>query len=327
MGIEIKRCPHCDIRVVPSPQGICPSCRVPFPDKTNDQLEFNTEIISEAQKNRSPIKSSFDTGCGWKILLVAAFFLSPIAYSLLKVSGASIAAIFIVIFALRIFFGTWGSEVREQKEIEGQIKRNRHAKAAITGKDDRFSLYLRPFVLDSELLIFKEETASEIIVDFMKYFDSGSRSNSLEEVIAEAMEPYSPLISFHSENETFGVGAGKVTSLNHEWKSRFAFLAERAQQILIIPFISEGILWEMHWLKNKNKLSKCMFIMPPTEQKNWEEISELFKKEFQLTLPSHYKNGAIFKYKSQFDSYDILVFKDKISKMNLENWLKAQFPN
>jgi len=118
-----------------------------------------------------------------------------------------------------------------------------------------------------------------------------------ETFLARILSEKAPIIALGSPGEI--VGAGRIHVEETEWREKFAWLAENAELIFIIPGAREGILWEIEWIKLNRLLDKCIFVCPP-ETKNktlaslWSESANKLR-EYGISLPAHNEKGKFIK--------------------------------
>lgn len=180
-------------------------------------------------------------------------------------------------------------------------------KAVRDGKKPRFLLYLRPFSSDSGW------------VDF----NSGrpwwySSSRLFEPRLALALEKYAPVIAlmrdpddydfgksqikypdlFWADGHLQGFGVGRFSIDSDKWKQTVKLLMQACIAILIVPLPSDRLLWELNKIKDRNLLSKCVFVMPPESniyliERKWKQAVKAFLRE-GIELPVYERYGLLF---------------------------------
>jgi hypothetical protein len=139
-----------------------------------------------------------------------------------------------------------------------------------------FAVYLRPFYSTNRLHL------------------GGS---DLETLLAYSFLPHMPIIALGKPGEH--VGAGRVQTSDTDWRDDITRLVDASEMILCIPSATEGTLWELALLAQRNLLDKTVFMMPPaTGQVNyareWERVRASPIQDI-LSFPPYVPDGLAFR--------------------------------
>jgi hypothetical protein len=86
----------------------------------------------------------------------------------------------------------------------------------------------------------------------------------LEEVIAESLYTYGPLIALSNPLDALPpLGAAKENISDDHWKSAVESYVEHAQKIVLIAGPTPNLAWEVNLILSKEMASKCLFVFPP----------------------------------------------------------------
>jgi len=143
---------------------------------------------------------------------------------------------------------------------------------------------------------------------YLRTFASSGKLNingiDIETNLAYSLPSYLPIIACGNPENHFSLGAGKVHLIG-KWQNKIKSIIDNAQLIFIIPSHSEGVIWELQYLKENNHLSKTFFLMLPNISYNEKPFSEEWNetvgklKEYGFSLPKHFHKGLIFSLNSQ----------------------------
>jgi hypothetical protein len=160
-----------------------------------------------------------------------------------------------------------------------------------------FALYLRPFDISGKFTLSREN---------MNLFNWGQYSrfgtDSFERLIADAVEPATPLIGLGGGDENVVGGIGQA-GLFENWQERIDKAIGAAQCIFVVPATNEGTCWEIGRLIQSRALSKTIFLMPPANHlvsnvgdyaAAWAATAAKLHSEMGLSLPVYGKDGALF---------------------------------
>ena len=95
-----------------------------------------------------------------------------------------------------------------------------------------------------------------------------------------------------------GVGAGRADSDTEHWQETAKILMQRCLAILIVPSKSDGLAWEIHQIRDRSMLEKCVFIMPGNHRtgfakQNWELTAKELRR-VGIRAPSFHRSGRLF---------------------------------
>jgi hypothetical protein len=197
------------------------------------------------------------------------------------------------------------------------------------GQDCRFFLYLRPFELTGRLPV-KDPKYDNSPFPWTKYqaghfFDL---ETSLRNAVAAAG---SPLTTLGRPGEA--VGAGRMLVSDEEWQKAFEELARSAQGIVVLPWHTSGVLWEMDWLRKNGLLHKTLFVQPAHGQvgNDWNNFRAA-ALEIGLLFPDFRKQGSIFKvdpdaHSTMFVYYPLEILNHTNAAANaIRSLLAAKIP-
>jgi hypothetical protein len=98
-------------------------------------------------------------------------------------------------------------------------------------------------------------------------------------------------------------GVTKLQIHDAQWQGTFIEVVERCKGALIVPFTTEGTMWEFRWLL-ENYWDRTLLIMPPENAKAWfgsRNVSyrkkwDALRTEFHniVQLPHYETNGYVF---------------------------------
>jgi hypothetical protein len=129
----------------------------------------------------------------------------------------------------------------------------------------------------------------------------------LEALLAQAVEPFAPLIALGLPREQ--IGAGRVRCNEETWQQELELLARGASFIFVLPSDRSGTRWEIEWLLKNDLTEKCLFLMPPEQLAatlvkkdrhrsfRWAETWKTIAAEIckvGLQLPAYKTTGMIF---------------------------------
>lgn len=161
----------------------------------------------------------------------------------------------------------------------------------------RFSLYLRPFYITSKL----PAVIGSSLLSFE--LEGEALPVDLETVLETAIEPFAPLVGLGRPQEA--AGAGRIETENTDWQNAIRHLIEKATLIFVLPSERSGTLWELSFLKEKDLLARCIFIMPGGtdlpfirrwhvyQVEDWERAC-LAVKPLGIELPPYLHRGSLF---------------------------------
>ncbi|MBV1694555.1 MAG: hypothetical protein KGP27_08860 [Hyphomicrobiales bacterium] len=155
-----------------------------------------------------------------------------------------------------------------------------------------FTLYLRPFKLTNQLTYSTPEghrVLRSVLVDEEK---------DIERYLAEAVEATAPLIGLGRPGEHHG--AGRIAVPNELWRDAVMVLAHAAERIVLMPYPTDGTLWEVEHMFDAALIDKVVFVMPRSEELDvdvrayWQACAEILRTRHGIELPPWTSEGALF---------------------------------
>jgi hypothetical protein len=247
---------------------------------------FDHPIIERSTANIPLLTSLF--GCVGVISLL--HFLIALLVVLLDGFSRSKVSYCLVTGLLTVALWTAKSRWRRRYERRTQCARDEQTQlifqALLRGQNlkDPFFLYLRPFSSTARYLK-KEPTFVPLVwrhVDF-------------ETNLANAVQPWGYLVALGRPGEH--VGFGRVDVTEADWQKSFALLARYADSIFILPYASEGILWELTYLVSSDLAKRTVFLLPPKstgyKREDWNKAASALKSA-GISLPEYSTRGCAF---------------------------------
>lgn len=123
----------------------------------------------------------------------------------------------------------------------------------------------------------------------------------LETCVAEALHHVGIVVALKEKGEA--PGPGKIEVPNAQWKPTIELLGPKASAFFILPYYSDGAVWEVVWLKKNGRLVDSIFIMPPKPSSgfnrsafdigdyHWYEIRRRLKN--YIELPEYDPKGML----------------------------------
>jgi tetratricopeptide (TPR) repeat protein len=107
-------------------------------------------------------------------------------------------------------------------------------------------------------------------------------------------------VSLGGRPEGYGATRMIMAAGGAEWQSTLKLLVERADLILMVPHLSEGVRWELKLLSERRSLGKTLFVMPPLATdvdvpRLWAEATPMMG-EYGLDVPPYQPDGSIFSF-------------------------------
>lgn len=170
------------------------------------------------------------------------------------------------------------------------------ARALLAPKSDQqkpFALYLRPFTSTAAI---RYRNPLMRTLGTPEFYER-DQIIDIERMLAEALEPYAPLVGFGVPGEHFG--AGRIQAEEASWRENVSTLIDAADQITLLPSDRAGTQWEIGYIKAAEKLSHTVWVMPPaTKSLNvneyWRNARQVTYEKHGLKLPSYQEDGALF---------------------------------
>jgi hypothetical protein len=189
-----------------------------------------------------------------------------------------------------------------------QEQRNRLAERLATavehgdpqgGQIQPFALYLRPFALERSLQGRVHRAGSEE----MSFLESGAVA--FDRFLQEHLDYLDlPLISIGIDR--LREGAGNVPTTDEEWLDLFRKLAGHATAIFVVPGMSNGILEEVHWLKENGLLAKTVFFKPAGYSRAaWQKLRVFHEGEKGMEFPEYSAKQVSFRLGSAGGCQDV----------------------
>jgi hypothetical protein len=120
-----------------------------------------------------------------------------------------------------------------------------------------YCLYCRPFAATRNLFL-KNPARANAPID--PSYHAQPEMLDLETELEQSVREFGPLVALGRPGEH--VGAGRIAIEDPDWQVAFIWLAQHARLIFVIPSFTEGTRWEIRWLKEHDRLSSCVFIIP-----------------------------------------------------------------
>jgi hypothetical protein len=147
------------------------------------------------------------------------------------------------------------------------------------------TVYLRPFALADLLAWTHHEEESESVA-------------TLEKQLTSAIAPGSLLAIGDAGPDDASV---HVLSDDAAWKDYVQAALAGATRIVVVPWPSPGVLWELAFLRDARMLSRCIFVMPPPLAADpetaiadrWEEV-RAHARAIGLEFPGYRAGGCLF---------------------------------
>ncbi|WP_395648125.1 hypothetical protein [Terricaulis sp.] len=187
-------------------------------------------------------------GCGYVIIsLCAAFFVLPwavrywveLSFSVIIVAAGCIIAP-IIIWRVGHSFA--------QSERDRFARSLWHSKR-VSGRKQRYALYLRPFIFDRVSQFNVQATAQ-----------ARKQTMGLEGLVVDALAPRQIVVSI---GKASGIGRpGAVHPRDEEWQECFHKLADGASLIVVVCFLQRASAWEIAQLRSNNWQEKTIFVVP-----------------------------------------------------------------
>ncbi len=183
--------------------------------------------------------------------------------------------------------GHRGQAIRDKRAT--QILENLRTES----RSEKYAIYLRSFVVTGNLEI-------AYIESLWQGQSLGNRRETcdLESLLAEAFEPFEPLVALGTPGEH--IGAGRILTSDGSWREQIELLLRGAATIVMIPSFRSGTEWEIDWLIAHRCIERTLFIMPPRERKTkfdlpvfWSTTVEKMRSK-GIHLPPFNDRGAIF---------------------------------
>jgi hypothetical protein len=155
-------------------------------------------------------------------------------------------------------------------------------------------LYLRPLLSAGHLLLPNQCVAGAFKVGYR----TEPENMTLEALLYRVLTVKLNFISLGGRPEGYGATRLIMAAGGTEWQSLLKLLEERADLILMVPHLSEGVRWEIKLLSERRSLGKILFIMPPLATdidvtRLWAEATPMMT-EYGLEVPPYRPDGSIF---------------------------------
>lgn len=196
------------------------------------------------------------------LCLLLIVFGSVLAANVLDGHGLAISIALNVglIFALII--------AMRRKELQRiAVERNRFAQQLINAIRSKepietpFSLYLRPFFTDGLLIADGQPNLGDRLASPLEIAEMGF-PRDVERAAAFALQDTAPLVAIGNRERGLGAGRGSVS--DDEWRDIVLQLAIAAERILIIPLAQPSTLWEISEIASRPELlEKTILVRPP----------------------------------------------------------------
>lgn len=161
------------------------------------------------------------------------------------------ATAYLLCFILYSYF--YVSTSAQITQIDRDLFAEKIIKNAGHNQKVKFCLYLRPFVIDN---IIKGSALTDDNDQFVRLTD-----DNFENVLAQAVDEYIPIVSIRGSDNRFGPGTGSIE--NSKWREAVLRLMAEAEKIIIVPIAQPSTLWELQQIFFNSYLDKTIFIVPP----------------------------------------------------------------
>lgn len=197
--------------------------------------------------------------------IAVLFFVLALGSSLDWLGLGAIGTVFVTPLATKKLW----TYLRKREHVRMQRTRDKHAAtlaAAISSgaSPGKYCLYLRPFTSTGEVptCVLHSTMLARLPTGKPLPPTQDRRTVDFEQLLAGALDSYSPLIGLGLPGEQ--VGAGRIHISDENWQPEFRRLAAGALFILMIPSTRQGTAWELNTiLEDLALLSKTVFIIPP----------------------------------------------------------------
>lgn len=130
--------------------------------------------------------------------------------------------------------------------------------SALAQKDDRPPILLLRSFQDDGIFVENERYWGH---RFLGIRDEQIR---LEEVIAENLYPYGPLIALSNPDDALPpLGAARENVDNPVWQRTVEQFMEQASKIVLIIGVTQSLRWEVNRILSRGFKEKCLFVFPP----------------------------------------------------------------
>ena len=126
-----------------------------------------------------------------------------------------------------------------------------------------------------------------------------------------------------SGEESKAIGAGRVDATAEEWQDAAALLMANAEVLIVLPGWSEGMLWELRYLREHALLDRALFVMPPGDperdvfavyrgedfevERRWENARAAMSR-LGVTLPPYDPCGGLLSVDEAGSSRSLMSF-------------------
>lgn len=163
-----------------------------------------------------------------------------------------------------------------------------------------YALYLRPFSSTGSL---EAPNPLRRWLPIFPAYHERERFVELETEMAQALDPFLPLIGLGRPGEH--IGAGRIAVADREWRQAFARLAGAARWVIMLPAQAGETLWELEWLRDHGLLARTVFLMPPGSvtrargsdgggRERWAEMTGRIR-QLGVPMPDHHDLGMLFR--------------------------------
>jgi hypothetical protein len=141
------------------------------------------------------------------------------------------------------------------RELRSRLARSA---SALARKDNRPPILLLRSFKDDGILVENERYWGH------RFLGIRDKQIRLEEVIAETLYPYGPLIALSNPADSMPLlGAAKENITDLAWERAVERYIEQASKIVLILGVSQNFRWEVSQILSRGLLQKCFFVFPP----------------------------------------------------------------
>ena len=155
-------------------------------------------------------------------------------------------------------------------------------------KTETFLLFLRPFRVDSLSTTNPDKS-------LIPYLPSSSLPDYVpweRILLAELRAERVPVLALGHRTVSGGAARVEVEDLN--WQRVFSLLAASCEAVLIVPALTDGLMWELKWFAANGGMDRCVLLMlgqGPTAGQAWASLQSAVKT-VGVTLPAWRPGGA-----------------------------------
>lgn len=245
--MKIIECPHCCTRVVPLPDGDCPSCRADTTSSKPDLEVIGQRQILRNQRAQELVNQSRSLGCLTQLLglipIIGWFVVRPV------------------------------SRAAREAEIAGRRLAMPDARLVLANTDQAPVVYLRSFSDDGTY----RKPPVLIRLAMWAHGDIPDYRATYEEHLVSALQSVGPVVSIGRPGEPMPeLGAYRMYVSNDHWQAEVLELLERSRLVVLRVGASQGLMWEVETVMDR---------VPPEQVILYCEPSQILSEELQDRIP------------------------------------------